>query len=101
MPKPDPASAVARPPLNRAQANAIKAWAECKATPHQQKLVLEYVLHELSAVDGLSFRPDDRGGERETNFAEGRRFVGLQIRRIVLQPMADLVPKGSNDVAEN
>jgi len=91
MPAPDPSSAVARPDLSIGQVSAIKALARGEATPDQQRIAVEYLLHGLSVVDGLSFRPDALGGQRETDFAEGRRFVGLQLRRIVLLPANQLV----------
>lgn len=54
---------------------AIKALNKGEATPEQQKLIL----HELMNLTGyydLSYRPDR---DRDTAFAEGKRFVGAQV----------------------
>ncbi len=54
---------------------AIKALNKGEATPEQQKLIL----HELMNLTGyydLSYRPDS---DRDTAFAEGKRFVGAQV----------------------
>ena len=71
---------------------AIKALSEGKATEYQQKLAFQYIVEVLSGAFDLSFRPDELGGERDTAFAEGRRSVGLTLRRIILRPMDELAP---------
>lgn len=78
---------------------AIKAMAEGKARPDQQVRVLNFLLQDLCRTYDLSFRPDDMGGDRETAFAEGRRFVGLQLRRVLDTPFVQLV--GREDANEN
>jgi hypothetical protein len=69
--------------INKADAIAIKALASGDATPDQQKRALEAIVSRISCCDDLSFRADDHGGLRETDFAEGKRYVGLQIRKIL------------------
>jgi hypothetical protein len=71
---------------------AIKALASGLARADQQKIALDYIVSTLSGTYDLSYRPDELGGERDTSFAEGRRFVGLAIRRMILQPVDELVP---------
>ncbi|MDE2440025.1 MAG: hypothetical protein KGP14_03295 [Betaproteobacteria bacterium] len=44
---------------------------------------LDWIIRELARVEDMTFRPDDKGGERETAFAEGRRFVGNELARII------------------
>lgn len=48
------------------------------ATPDQQRAALDWILRGLCATYELSYRPD--GG---TEFCEGRRFVGLQIVKLL------------------
>lgn len=64
---------------------AVKAMANGNANGEQQKTVMEFILHKLCIVDELSYRPDELGGQRETDFSEGKRFVGLQLRGLILQ----------------
>lgn len=62
---------------------ALQAMANGEANEGQQKIALNYLIHEICRTYDLSFRPDDRGGERETAFAEGRRYVGILIERVL------------------
>lgn len=57
---------------------AIKALSAGKASDSQQQLALRWIVEDLAAAYDLSFRPGE-AGDRETAFAEGKRFVGLQI----------------------
>jgi len=97
--KPGTSRAFAPPALVNAKGDphpaiaAIKALAEGKARPDQQINALNFILDDLARTYDLSFRPDEAGGDRDTAFAEGRRFVGLQIRRIIMRPFDELTGK--------
>lgn len=69
--------------LNRADAAAIKAVAAGDATPEQQRRAIEAIIGRVACADELSFRADDHGGTRETDFSEGKRYVGLQLRKLI------------------
>lgn len=56
--------------------NAIKGLAAGTASPEQQQRALKWIIEQACATYDLSYRPDS---DRETAFAEGRRFVGLQL----------------------
>lgn len=58
---------------------AIQAVANGTATPEQQIHALKYIVNDIARYMDLSFRPDN---ERATTFAEGKRFVGLQIAKL-------------------
>jgi hypothetical protein len=66
-------------PINDPRLGAIKALASGTATPGQQQLAWESILFDFCGIRDLSWRPDEGGGARATDFAEGRRFVGLQL----------------------
>jgi len=53
------------------------------ATASQQKRALAWLIERAAATYDLSFRPGAQDGERDTVFAEGRRFVGLQIVKLL------------------
>ena len=87
-----PISVVAAPSaelgvLTKAEALAIKRLNEGDATPEQQKAALHAILQKICQVDDQSFRSDDHGGVQDTAFAEGKRFVGLQLRKLLVIPL--------------
>lgn len=61
------------------EAASIQALAAGTATSHQQKAALEWIIDKAAGTYDLSFSPD---GDRATAFAEGRRFVGLQLVKL-------------------
>jgi hypothetical protein len=62
---------------------AIKALASGTANADQQKRAIHWIINTAAGAYELSYRSDGEGGERETAFAEGRRFVGLQLVKLV------------------
>lgn len=65
---------------------AVKALAKGEARPDQQVRALEWIIKTAAGTYEMSFRSDADGGERETAFAEGRRFVGLQLVKLINLP---------------
>lgn len=65
--------------LEPVEVAAIRAWLLGEASHEQQMLSHKVVIEKLSMAYGLSYRPDNRGGDRATAFLEGRRAVGLWI----------------------
>ena len=53
---------------------AIHALCKGDANADQQRRVVDFI-RRATAVEEMEFRPD---GERASNFAAGKRFVGLQ-----------------------
>ena len=74
MKKPD-ASPWKPPAWEPPDVSAIQALNRGDATPDQQKRALDFIVRLAGTYD-LSYRPDS---DRDTAFAEGKRFVGLQI----------------------
>ena len=60
------------------QRSALQALYDGVANEGQQKVALQAIF-ELCGLDDLSYRPDS---DRDTAFAEGKRFVGLQLYKI-------------------
>lgn len=58
---------------------AIRAVMSGKADPVQQVAAIKAIVEKISLYYHLSYRPDDRGGRRATDFMEGRRAVGQWI----------------------
>ena len=80
-PNPTPGS------VNKADIIAIKAVAAGTADEAQQKRAIEAILYRIAEVNEPTFRADDHGGARETDFACGKQHVGLQIRKLVDVPL--------------
>jgi hypothetical protein len=65
---------------------AIRALSLGTANAAQQQDAWRYIMYVTGCSDefsGLSFYPDDKGGRRATDFAEGKRFVGLMLRKLL------------------
>jgi hypothetical protein len=64
---------------------SVRALANGTANEHQQKVAwrwMQYVTAASEEFADLSFRPGAEG-ERATTFAEGKRFVGLQLKKML------------------
>lgn len=53
----------------------LKAMMAGNASPNQQQAVFDWLVKDAAGIGTQSFRTDPM----ETAFAEGRRFVGIQI----------------------
>jgi hypothetical protein len=62
-----------------ADVSAVQALARGDATEEQQKRALDWIINSACGTYEVSYRPGGQEGERDTCFAEGRRFVGSQI----------------------
>lgn len=57
---------------------AFQNMAKGIANEGQQQLVMDYIIYDLCGYYDISFRPGD-DGRRETDFSEGKRWVGAKI----------------------
>ena len=74
----------------KADVAALQALRRCEATKDQQRRVMEFILDKICDRNGMSFRPGGLEGARETDFAEGRRFVGNQIVKLTKIPLSKI-----------
>lgn len=58
---------------------ALKAMNQGKASETQQKMILAELM-TLTGYYDLSYRPDS---DRDTAFAEGKRFIGAQLVKLI------------------
>lgn len=58
---------------------AVKAMHAGNANDGQQKRLMQWIVRDLCETYALSYRPD----QRATDFAEGRRSVGLQLEMMM------------------
>jgi len=78
------------PDFKLADVASIQALMIGKADAEQQKRALRYIVETLAGTYDPSYRPGAEEGRRETDFAEGRRFVGLRIVAMTRADMAKL-----------
>lgn len=89
--RPAPAHAPYLPvPYEDLDAYALRALAKGEANEWQQKRTLDWIIRQAADTYGLSYRPES---DRDTAFAEGRRFVGLQIVKLLNLPASVLGKK--------
>lgn len=67
-------------PWEPADASAMQALERGEATPEQQKRALSWIINVGAATYNQSFVP---GQQDASAFAEGRRFVGLQLVKLL------------------
>jgi hypothetical protein len=66
-------------PYELADADAIQALMRGDADKGKQQRALKFIIENICGTYDVSFRPGGEEGRRDTDFAEGRRFTGLQI----------------------
>lgn len=76
--KPPVREAWTPPEWEDADAYAIQRCIQGNADPADQRRAIDWIINAACGTYDLSFRPGVQG-DRDTSFAEGRRFVGLQI----------------------
>lgn len=82
MAKPPPGAAWAPPHYDEHDVRAIQALAKGEANPGQQARALKWIVEVCSNAYDMSYRPGGEDGRRDSDFAEGRRFVGNQIVKL-------------------
>lgn len=70
-----------------ADGQAIQAVLLGRASEDQQKRAMVFIIHNICGTYDLSYRPT---GDRDTVFAEGKRFVGLQLVKFAQLNLAQL-----------
>lgn len=85
--------------VNKADAIAIRAVAQGDASPDQQRRAIEAIVGRIACADDMSFRAEDHGGMFETAFAEGKRYVGLQMRKLINTPLHILTGENTSPPA--
>lgn len=66
--------------------DAMRALAAGEASKQEQIRALDWIIKNAAGTYDISFRSDADGGDRDTSFAEGRRFVGLQVVKLINMP---------------
>jgi len=70
-------------PWELADAGALQALEAGTANKEQQQRALLWLVNVASGRDQMSFQPGGEEGRRDSDFAEGRRFVGSQVVKML------------------
>lgn len=73
-----------------ADAAAIQALLRGDAEPQQQQRALKWIIEVASGVYEQSYWPGGEEGRRNTDFAEGKRFVGNSIVKMTKLNLSSL-----------
>lgn len=90
MPQPKSSAPWMPVKYTKADVAALQAMRRKEATPDQQGRAIEYILETICDRNGMSYRPGGVEGARDTDFAEGRRFVGNQIVKLTNLPLSKI-----------
>jgi hypothetical protein len=71
------------PRLTKQVVYAAKALWGGSADESQQTLFMKWLIVDLCRTYDMAYRPDHLGGDRDTSFSEGKRFVGNEIEKIL------------------
>lgn len=79
--------------ISKARAHAIIAVSQGVANEAQQKDAIAAILVDICGIHDLSYRADEIGGDRDTAFAEGKRYVATQIKSLIQRQAVTLKDK--------
>ena len=74
------------PPYEVADVTAIQALVAGRAEPHQQQRAINWIINAAAATYDFDYRTD----ARDHAFGSGRRFVGLQLVKMLKLNVAAL-----------
>lgn len=74
-------------PWDEADVSSLQALANGTANAEQQKRALNWIIYKACHFDDLSYRPDS---ERDSAFADGSRFVALQVNALLTTNLRSL-----------
>jgi hypothetical protein len=86
------------PQCEKADIAAIKALAAGSASSEQQVRAIKWIVEEVCMYYNLSFSPGGEDGRRDTDFAEGRRFVGAEIVKMTKLDLTKLKSNSKEEV---
>ena len=89
------------PVVEDADIFALQALDNGLANPDQQKRAWRFIREILCGCETMSFWPGAEDGRRGTDFAEGKRWVANQMRRISRLKPGKVDPRGAPPAMPN
>lgn len=87
-------------PYELAHVSSLQALERGEASPEQQRRALDWIIRLASGTYDFPYRPGGSDGERDTNLALGRMFVGQQIVKMLRLNLAKLRREPNADAPE-
>lgn len=78
------------PPYTLADARAIQCVFEGTANDEQQKRAMRFIITEFCGSNKMEFYSGGEEGRRDSDFAGGKRWVGLQLAALAMEPVDQL-----------
>jgi hypothetical protein len=78
-----------------ADAGAIQALIRGDASPEQQQRAVKWIIESAAGTYDQTYWPGGEEGRRNTDFAEGKRFVGNSIVKLSKLNLSSLRGKGN------
>lgn len=82
--------------VSRRDVAALKAVWNGVADEGQQRRAMEAIIWNIARTGDVTYYPDSLGGERDSSFAQGMRFAGLQLLKLI-----EINPEFGNKEKEN
>jgi hypothetical protein len=79
-----------------ADVSAIQALVNGEATPDQQQRAIKWIIESACGTYDQSYWPGGEEGHRNTDFAEGKRFVGNSIVKMTRLNPSSLTERRGN-----
>lgn len=79
-------------PYDQFDLAAVRAVSQGTASDDQQKRAFNWIVATCAGVKDLPWHPGGAEGARATDFANGKRFVGLQIVKLATIVLTDPQP---------
>ena len=75
-------------PFNALIVASLHAMMDGTATPHQQRMLIEWIINKAARANGMHYADN----VRDSDFSMGRAFVGQQMLELLRIPMINLPP---------
>lgn len=79
-----------------ADVSAIQALVRGDADDGQQKRAIAYIINNLCGTYDVSFHPGGTDAQRNTDFSEGKRWIGLQLVKFTKLNISALTRKDND-----
>ena len=89
------------PQLSSEIVYAVKAVFSGSANAHQQTEFCRWLIAEVCKKDDMSFRPGGAEGSRDTDFAEGKRFVAISLLKPLNMPPEMVAQMREQELAQH
>lgn len=88
-------------PFRISDAKAIQALANGQADEAQQKRAFKWIVSQAGMLNRSTYQPGGEAADRDSTFAQGRRFIAVQTMRLATTNLEDLKQDEACQVEEH